>query len=315
METTDTFKVTAGTREIPSGDIAPEWVMYMPAGKNEINASLNGKPATLIVNVAEKDAVLLQASLEALLEAGGPEPYVGFDHTPGPAGFWPKAFMWVNSDKPGIYVKAEWTDKGKSSVAGREYRYFSPTFSYDKKTQSIAGLPDKGEIGSLVNNPAFRDIKAVAASNQNQDDTDMDDKIKALEAELAKANETIASYVKTMDSMKKDKAKCSVTAAVKEGKIAPQDTATQDKWVDMILASESAETLLNALPVVHKVEAGRFTDDVRQKVEAKDKTVDGFAIQKRADDLVKASGLPYHVAWCQASNEAGEIISNAKPTS
>jgi hypothetical protein len=105
-----------------------------------------------------------------------------------------------------------------------------------------------------------------------------------------------------------------VAAAVKAGQIAPQDTATQEKWVSMILASESAASLLEALPKTVKVTDARLTGDASVSASDKEEVIDGRAVQVRAADLSK-QGIPFHVAWCQASNEAGETISKIKPQS
>ena len=297
------YTVFAASREIQAGDTAPEWVMYMPAGKNEITASQGGKAAKLTVHVEEKDAVLLQNALDGLFQAGGPEPYVGFDHVAGPAGFWPKAFKWEDGDKPGIYVKAEWTKKGSESVMAKEYRYFSPTFLFDGK--AIKGLPDKGEIGSLVNNPAFRSIKAVAAQQTNTE-TNMDEsEKKALEASLAERDKTIAALQAEVEAMKKDKAKCAVQAAVAEGKIAPQDTATQEKWEKLVHASADAVALLNALPVTNKPSGKALTSDTKVDASNKEVEPDYDAIRVRAADIAKSGSIPYHAAYLQACNEKG----------
>ena len=300
--------VTANAREISE---APEWVMYMPAGDSEINASVSGRASRVHVKVDKETADTLETSFNSIQSAGGPDPYVGFDHNPGPAGFWPKAFKW---EEDGVYVKAEWTDTGKSGVEGRSYRYFSPTFLLNRETGKIEGLPAKGEIGSLVNNPAFRGIKAVTANETNQTNTMTDIEIDALKADNAKLNATVAALEKSLAENKKTQATAAVAAAVKAGQIAPQDTATQEKWVSLILASDSATSLLEALPKTIKVTDARLTGDATASASDKEEVIDGRAVQVRAADLAE-KGIPFHVAWCQASNEAGETISKIKPQS
>jgi phage I-like protein len=60
-------------------------------------------------------------------------------------------------------LELDWTNSGKAAVSRRDCSYFSPTFMMDE-SGGPSGLPSAGAIGSLVNNPAFRLIKRLAAS-------------------------------------------------------------------------------------------------------------------------------------------------------
>jgi phage I-like protein len=71
----------------------------------------------------------------------------------------PRAFRW--DPARGVMLKVDWTRSGQRAVLGNDYGYFSPCFLTDGST--VAGLPKTGEIGSLVNEPAFRDIPPIAA--------------------------------------------------------------------------------------------------------------------------------------------------------
>jgi phage I-like protein len=56
----------------------------------------------------------------------------------------------------------DWTASGRNAISGRDYSYFSPCFLIDENGDPTA-LPSTGAIGSLVNNPAFRNLARIAA--------------------------------------------------------------------------------------------------------------------------------------------------------
>jgi small-conductance mechanosensitive channel len=62
----------------------------------------------------------------------------------------------------------DWTSAGRAAIEGRDYSYFSPTFLVSKDGIPT-GLTGRGEIGSLVNDPAFEEIPRIAASHQETD--------------------------------------------------------------------------------------------------------------------------------------------------
>lgn len=146
---------------------APEWLHYMPAGKQTISAARDGQPATIELTVNAAAAAALQADLVRLIGAGGPPPFFGFDHVDGRASAWPQEFAW-RAD--GIWARLTWTPDGEAAVtvkaAGQlpAYRYFSPSFLINRQTGLITGLCPS-EAGSLVNNPAFRALARVTANN------------------------------------------------------------------------------------------------------------------------------------------------------
>lgn len=152
--------VTAFSSASPLGSRAPSQIMFMPSGTHSIYCRVNGEPKELEVNVTAKTARLLQQDLEELL-GRNVEPFIDFDHKGEASAATPKRFVW----KPeGVFLELEWTKKGKESVEGRDYRYFSPTFELDAQGNPT-GLPSNGAIGALTNNPSFRDIQRVAASH------------------------------------------------------------------------------------------------------------------------------------------------------
>jgi len=153
---------------------APGEIVYIPVGSSKINATVSGKPGEITVNVpAEKGASIaasLQAALTKRLESTV-RPRLAFDHSKtGPASGHPSAFSF--DPARGIILATDWSTSGRAAIEGGDYGYFSPTFLIDDDG-TPSGLPDKGEIGSLVDEPAFRAIGLIAAS-----DTDLNPEIK-----------------------------------------------------------------------------------------------------------------------------------------
>ena len=152
----------------------PGAIQYMPPGRNVINAWSDGVPVRRVIHVDRAAAQRLQSDLEAkqaAAEAGeAPRPCGFFDHEKKAASFIPLRFDW--DDAQGVLLDVEWTNAGRTAVAGRDYSYFSPRFTADAEDGTVLGLTDNVEVGSLVNNPAFRTIERIAASCSDCGDLD-----------------------------------------------------------------------------------------------------------------------------------------------
>ena len=135
-------------------------IVYLPEGEHEISATVNGKPARRKVLVSEKVSAAFDRDLKAR-QSANVRPFGGFDHKSGPASLIPQAFRYESG--LGLVLDVEWTEAGRKAIEGKDYSYFSPTFLLDKQGNPI-GLPKRGEIGSLVNDPAFEEIQRIAAS-------------------------------------------------------------------------------------------------------------------------------------------------------
>ncbi len=78
---------------------------------------------------------------------------------PAPAAGWFKRVEWREGD--GLYaIDARWTDKAAAMIAGKEYRYLSPVFTFDKRTGEVTGLVSAG----LTNQPALDGLTDFAAA-------------------------------------------------------------------------------------------------------------------------------------------------------
>jgi Mu-like prophage I protein len=302
----------------------PEEIVYMPRGE-AITIKPKRPGHEVKVKVDAGVAQVLQTDLEKRL-AAEIQPYAGYDHNAGPASFHPKGFRW--DDERGVILAVDWTEGGKADVTGRNYSYFSPTFMLSKNGK-VAGLPEDGEVGSLVNNPAFRDRKMKIAASADDDDegeqskmVKLTDKLVELEVITAEqaadadeeflvravtglhealatvqaanarlVSENTALAAKAIE-VQKAEATSIVQAAIAEGKIGAKDQLTIDFYTAQLIAQpETAKKVLAAMP----------KNPLLQKViDVKVSDTKRVAQGQSAADLVQAQHLA--VAEVQAAN-------------
>lgn len=155
-----------------NGGKAPEAVPYMPAGLNEICCTVNGRAGKRTVMVDAAACERLEADLQEQIKAhqagGRARPVILFDHKAGAAAAVPTGFEW--DEKRGILLHVEWTQAGRAAVEGGNYAYISPAFKLAPQSESITGLQDGVEVGSLVNDPAFTRNECIAAAREVVED-------------------------------------------------------------------------------------------------------------------------------------------------
>jgi len=259
-------------------------IVYIPEGVHTITPSVNGKPKNVEVKMeaymGEKIASMFQRDLEKRLSANV-RPVFDFDHNDkGPASALPKSFYYVEGE--GLMAELEWTGAGRKAIESKDYSYFSPTFLLGRNGVP-AGLPKRGPLGALVNEPAFREIPRIAASDKEAEKTDtkkMSDlilaalsiepdtetaeaaavaAIEALKNDAETAKASLAEITEERDELaakaaeaNKSRAESLVKAAVSEGRIAPKDEDTKAKFVEKIEAGDTfAEEILSKLPKIH----------------------------------------------------------------
>ena len=130
---------------------------------------MNGKPKTITVKLSPDKGNEIAARFQSALDnrkSGNVRPIFDFDHAnSGPASAIPQAFRYEAGR--GLIADVEWTGKGKEAIAAKDYSYFSPTFLMSEDG-TPTGLPERGPLGALVNDPAFREIERIAAANAAQ---------------------------------------------------------------------------------------------------------------------------------------------------
>ena len=149
-------------------DSLTESIVYLPEGVHEIHATVNGKPQKRTVTVDQRVLASFAEDLASRL-ARNVRPFAGFDHAAGAASFLPKEFRYEHGT--GLVLDVEWTSAGKAAIEGKDYSYFSPNFLLVNGIP--AGLAKHGEIGSLVNEPAFEAMEKIAASHNKQTEQHM----------------------------------------------------------------------------------------------------------------------------------------------
>ena len=297
----------------------PSEIVFMPKGEEiSITPMVSGKAKSVALKVDSNVAEVLQAALAKRLD-DPIRPYAGFDHKAGPASFLPKGFKW--DDERGVILEVDWTQAGKDAVSGRNYSYFSPTFLLSGK--KVAGLPDTGEVGSLTNNPAFREHKMKIAASADDDEpkesnimekvaerlvelevitaeqaddenivvkaiTDMHATIGEVQAANARlASENTALQAKVADVVKAE-ATTIIQAAIADGKIGAKDQASIDFWIGQLVASPTtAKKVLAAMPanpVLQKVIDVKVKDGKRTTAGTE---ADLIQAQHRAVRMVK----------------------------
>lgn len=156
-----------------AGGALPTRLMWMPGGVNPIACSQGTKSIKTWVEVTPETARVVQAAFEAHLAASAHRPYFDLNHDHAEASGWPTRFVWSETPKPGVYAETDWSLAGKSAVAGRSYRTFSPQFYTDcapfTKTVATADKPARVtgaplNMGGLVNDPAFREMEPLFAA-------------------------------------------------------------------------------------------------------------------------------------------------------
>lgn len=191
-------------------DFESKTIEYAPDGLHRITPRVDGvgRQLTLAINadIANKLNQDLQARIKAAEKGDASRPFIDFDHQGGRAAGIPKRIYWDD----GIRMELEWTRAGKEAIQEREYSYFSPELMLNMKDETIAGLPQVGSIGSLVNAPAFQKIERLAAASSNpqpQPTPKMDElkealaKLAAAEAKLATSEQEVATLTASLEQV------------------------------------------------------------------------------------------------------------------
>lgn len=222
--------VLASAMPLSSEGGVPDEIVYMPEGTHTVHCRVNFEAATRSIKIGPELLEPMQASLEKRLKRNV-RPHGGFDHQEGKASFIPKAFRYEPGR--GLMLAVEWTRAGREAVEGRDYSYFSPSFITAKGKNVPIGLTEHGEIGSLVNNPAFEQIERIAASHQQ---SDMEN-IEELRAALKKAGvpfdekaEDFGAFAESIKASHTTEVSSAVEAAVAEAtKDAPEKSELEQK--------------------------------------------------------------------------------------
>ena len=141
----------------------PTEIVYIPEGDSLIYPQSHPEGILVKMDADKGDtiAAAFQADLEKLAK-GNIKPRLDFKHeADGPTAGYPTAFRYEAGR--GLMCAVDWSGSGKSAIENRDFAYFSPRFDLADDHRP-AGLPERGPLGALVNEPAFREIERIAAS-------------------------------------------------------------------------------------------------------------------------------------------------------
>jgi hypothetical protein len=148
-----------------AGGKPPDEIVYLPEGEHQITATVDGKPKTIKVNVPASKGPEITARLQSALSqrhSSNVRPHFAFQHQTGAASGIPQSFRYEPG--VGIMCSVDWSGSGAAAISNKDFSYFSPVFLLgDDGTPD--SLPEKGELGSLVNEPAFRSMPRIAAAD------------------------------------------------------------------------------------------------------------------------------------------------------
>jgi phage I-like protein len=287
-------------------------IMYIPEGSSVIECLVNSKPKKITVNMPAEKGEAIAAGMQAELDqklADNVRPVFDFDHKgDGPASALPKKFYYQKGR--GLMVECEWTGAGKKARRNKDYSYFSPTFLRDEESGEPVGLPNRGPLGALVNDPAFRQIERVAAAKADlkqpnktkkmtelvtagllsKEESEKDNAMTVAAGRVAASAKSIDDLTTERDALKVKvatieaaSAKELVTAAVADGRILSKDTETQEFWTKQIVeAGDSAKAALSAITPANS----GITEPV---VKAGVKPVEREEVELHGSDLIAAA--------------------------
>lgn len=243
---------------LPAG--LPTEIVFLPEGSHKITPSSH--PKGISVNVPADRGTAIASALQKDLDKrlkDNVQPWFDFEHRrQHPASGYPKAFRYEPGK--GIMCSLEWSSSGRRAVRGRDVRYFSPEVYLDKDGVPD-GLPDRGPVGGVVCEPAFRDIPAIAASDSSQHTNDHQT-----------AMDPILSFLVTAGVLSQEE-------AARQGAEALGRTRITAALADST-ALAGLKTKLTA--------AETKVAELNTKISASE-TAAKAAADKRADDLVKAA--------------------------
>lgn len=320
--------------EVTQGQQVPTDIQWMPPGKHTIVATANGKPKEVSVIVDAAAAQRLNSQLQEMRSkaAAGPAdlPYTDFNHSDAEASGRPLELRWGGEDPitGGIRANMDWTGPGETALRGRAYRRFSPQFLLDQAGQ-IAGIGLN--LGGLVNQAAFKTIAPIAAKcggaptqnekmDQAQQLAELTAKVTSLTSDLTelKAKQTslpadvqalqarVTALTEANGSLVKARALDVVNAAVRDGKLPPQDTATHEKWVTLITVDAKNAELLQALPVNPALKDSRIVPGANGKDASNNAKplAETFASEVKAK-VAELKSVGDAIAVCASANPEG----------
>jgi phage I-like protein len=156
---------------------APGEFQLLPAGE----ISIEGEPPVFLDESAAKSVI-------DAFEGRGNDMVIDYEHqtlkdVEAPAAGWIKRLVFKGQE--GLWAAVEWTEKAKSYLTSREYRYFSPVFLITKGDRKVVRI----EHVALTNYPKLNQLKPIMAKNFKTFEKEEGTMIKKLKQLLALADD------------------------------------------------------------------------------------------------------------------------------
>lgn len=285
------------------------WVQVMPCGSFR---AIDGRPHD--VDTWFIDAVSAEAVIDCF-NARKNDTVIDYEHQtlnkekngqPAPAAAWFKKLEWREGE--GLYGLADLTKKASEHIENKEYRFFSPVFTYDEKTGVVQNII----MGAFTNYAGIDGMQPLATltalaaeiflPTTNPEDNTMDIK-KILEALGLKPEATIEEILAAIkglqDATKKpdDEATAALTA-----KLSQALGITSTKADDVITACTALKTAatLKANPDPSKYAPVAMVEQMQAQMAALSATVNGDKVETTIKQAVTDGKLlPSMVDWAR----------------
>ncbi|WP_126456723.1 phage protease [Sulfuriflexus mobilis] len=182
---------------LPEDGSVPEWVELVPAG------DVKGVDGRKWIN--DRPQAILD--YHKAMQAQGRDLPFDWEHSTeikAPKGEEAPASAWgveMQNREGVIWARPEWTERGRNSIASREYRYLSPVLVYEKNTRRIVGIASVG----LTNSPNLN----LTALNREMNPDSIDHEENPMDEALLQAlgltkDANLASALNAINQLKGD---------------------------------------------------------------------------------------------------------------
>ena len=131
---------------------AADWLQLIPAGELDARDGrhwTHDDPQGVLAATRERFA-----GVDLVIDYEHQTDHAENNGQPAPAAGWIRE---LEARAGALWGRVEWTPRAAAAIKGREYRYISPTFAYDRNTMQVRTL----HRAALTNSPAF-DMPALA---------------------------------------------------------------------------------------------------------------------------------------------------------
>lgn len=256
--------------ELPADGSAPEWVELIPAGPEVVGR--DGRRWLF-----DRPEQVVAASLD-----GSRDIPLDWEHATelrAPKGETAPAAAWIAQLEVrdgALWGRVEWTERGRQSVAAREYRYLSPVFQFERESKRIARLTSAG----LTNSPNLH----LTALNRGSNDPKAEETTMTLPELIRKAlglgeDATVEQAATAINQMKQDR----------DTALNRAESPSLDKFVPRADYDAALERASNAEKALADKDAAALDADIETAIN-----------QALEDGKITPATVEYHKAQCRA---------------